>query len=869
MGVVYKAEDTNLGRPVALKFLPSHLLGDEEVKRRFQREAKAAAALDHPNLCYVHEIDEADGKTFIAMSLIEGEPLDTLISKGPLKLDQALDIAQHVSKGLEAAHKRGIVHRDIKPENIMVDDDGHVTIMDFGLAQLNEASRLTRTDETVGTVAYMSPEQTDGSGTDHRSDIWSLGVVLYEMITGQKPFKGDYDKAVMYSILNEKPEPMTALRTGVPMELELAVNKTLAKSPEHRYQGVSELSVDLRTLAAKPTEGQSRVMASPPSQVGGQRTLEKLYLAGFVAMSIIALFSVDRGFLDTSPSASEPRPVRKFTFIPEEPLAGSHASVSISPNGKHIAYVTGTGNRTLRVLDLSSGESREIADITGGLNPFQGAFWSPDSAFLAFGSDMKLKKVSVNGGPATILCDLFGNIWEGGSWSRDGDTIVFSSGAVGGGGPQMWELPARGGEPKLLENASADRDGMGDPQLPFFLPPPAKQRTLLQTHGYRAARTLEIVDLETGDYRELGKGAFPVYAPSGHVVYQTDLDEAGIWALPIALDASKSDGEAFPIAEAAASPSVSRDGTLVYVDFYLADQTELVWRDRTGKKMGTGGRHDGLRPQRLHLAPDGRHAAVQVNSGGNLDVWVYDLDRAIGSRLTFQPQPEWPGPWSPSGTEIAYASGAIQTDIFVIASDGNGAPTKLVGSELDERALDWSADGKYILYLTQPSRRRRSADLHYLELKEGDSFESSVFLATPFDERSGQFSPDGRFVAYQSDESGQEEVYVRSFPDASAKTQISTDGGGEPRWRADGKELFYLDLEDASAMAVTVDTQGEFSSGPPTKLFDKPALAELDTWHVVGEGPRFLNIEGVRPDPDTRQAIRIVENWYEEFRDHE
>ena len=249
MGVVYKAEDTRLDRPVALKFLPTHLLGDAEVRKRFEREAKASAALSHSNVCTVHEIDEADGKTFIAMEFIEGKSLDSTIAEGPLKIEQALDIAQQVAKGLEAAHKKGIVHRDIKPQNIMIADDGHVTIMDFGLAQLTQASLLTRPDQTMGTTFYMSPEQTEGSGTDHRTDIWALGVVIYEMITSQRPFKGDYDKAVMYSILNEEPEPITGLRTGVPVPIEALVGKCLAKSAVDRYQHADELLVDLRAIA--------------------------------------------------------------------------------------------------------------------------------------------------------------------------------------------------------------------------------------------------------------------------------------------------------------------------------------------------------------------------------------------------------------------------------------------------------------------------------------------------------------------------------------------------------------------------------------------------------------------------------------------
>ncbi len=263
MGEVWKAEDLKLGRHVALKFLASHLVADPEVHKRFEREARAAAALDHPNICTIHEIDEADGHIFLAMSLLEGESLDKKIARGPLELEEALDIGQQIAKGLEAAHMKGVVHRDIKPENIMVGDQGHVTIMDFGLAQLTNASRLTKADQTMGTVAFMSPEQTEGSGTDHRSDVWSLGVVIYEMVVGQQPFKGDYAKAIMYSILNEAPEPITAQRTGVPMALERTVNKCLAKAPEELLSVGG--GTERRSRGARPRRCQAADDDSKPS----------------------------------------------------------------------------------------------------------------------------------------------------------------------------------------------------------------------------------------------------------------------------------------------------------------------------------------------------------------------------------------------------------------------------------------------------------------------------------------------------------------------------------------------------------------------------------------------------------------------------
>ena len=389
MGVVYKAEDTKLDRHVALKFLPAHLLGDEDVRKRFEREAKAAAALHHPNICPVYEIDESDGKSFIVMAFIEGESLDKKIARGPVKLDQASDIGQQVANGLAAAHKRGVVHRDVKPENIIVDDSGHVTIMDFGLAQLTEASRLTRTDETVGTVAYMSPEQTDGSGTDHRADVWSLGVLLYEMVTGQQPFKGDYDKAVMYSILNEEPEPITALRTGVPVELEVFVGKCLAKQSDQRYQTADELAVDLRTLSEKLQPARSTTLtvrqAAVPNVSPARAPTSKLPWV-LLSLSLAALvgLAVVRVQEPSSPGA-----LRRFAVEPEPTIdfRRSQGGVAIAPDGSRIACTTGESGG-LRIRDLATSQSRAMVDTQGAFLPF----WSPDSSSIGFASGSSLEK---------------------------------------------------------------------------------------------------------------------------------------------------------------------------------------------------------------------------------------------------------------------------------------------------------------------------------------------------------------------------------------------------------------------------------------------------------------------------------------------
>jgi len=883
MGVVYKAEDTKLERTVALKFLAAHLLDDDEAKQRFLREAKAAAALDHPNICTVHEIDEANGKTFLAMAFLKGETLEDRIAKGPLALKDALDIARQVADGLQAAHAEGIVHRDIKPANILVSPEGRATIMDFGLARLTEASRLTKAEQTVGTAAYMSPEQMQGAEVDHRTDVWALGCVLYEMVAGACTFKGEYAQALAYEIVNQAPEPLTAVRAGVPMELEFVVGKCLAKDRDDRPESAQEVARELRTLTEKLKSGRSTILrtanmvgavptaadpllnpaeALPPDAVvvrrSSQRALQAVAAAAIVAMLALAVL-----YFGQSSPVEGTRVLRRFAITVPVTQTSSLFSqaVVVSPNGRHIAFVG--ADKRLWIQDLDQREPRVVEGSQGAGSPF----WSPDSQFVAFDAAGELTKVPMQGGPASRLCELPGALLRGGSWSYDGELIVFSSRRASGIF-QLYEVPARGGAPKVLISGEEPDSSLAGPTgaliSPHFLPPDAGSRVLLFTFGSLTERTMMIQDLDSGRREILGLGHLPVYDPGGRIVYQASPTAHDLWALPFSLDTLQPTGEAFPIAQAASSPSVSAEGTLVHFDEVAATLDQLVWLDRRGAKAREFGREQAfiVDPE---LSPDGSLVAVSARENGNQDIWIYDVARGVKTRLTTAETLDFRPIWAPSGEEILFST-LVPLDILKRRVDGRGQVEEVLATSDLDFVTDWSRDGKYILFArTDPVIGK---DLWRLEQKQDGGWEPKLFLQTSFEEGSAKLSPDGRFVAYSSNESGQDEIYVQPFPEGGRKTTVSTNGGENARWSRDGKELFYT--EGSTLVAVSVSTGPNFSVGSATRLFEHPTLARgpYPQYDVSADGEQFIVAESLSED-SAELKINVVLNWYEEFRGRE
>ena len=922
MGIVYKAQDTKLERTVALKFLAAHLLSDEEAKKRFIREAKAAAALDHPNICTVHEIDEVRGKTFIAMAYLEGQTLAQKIAECPLQFDDALDIAAQIAQGLAEAHGKGIYHRDIKPSNAMLLEKGSsgrlVKIMDFGLAHLTGQSQLTEKGTSLGTPAYMSPGQAEGRPTDHRTDIWSLGVVLYEMSVGQMPFKGEYQQAIIYSILHEDYEPVTALRAGVPMELEWIVGKCLEKDPDRRYQSAAELVVDLENQREKLKSAKSRLSRSaagtvaagspagpshPPAEsapvaTAGQGQAESLSLPlaaqrvprtqhaapgetvkparERLAWAVAALFAIATIALALA-YFNQPAPrleTTRFVIHPPEGVRFGERAAEISPDGQHLAFVgiSDDGEQHLWVRSLDSLEARPLPGTEGAALPF----WSPDNRFIGFFAEGKLKKISAAGGPAQTLSEATqgsGGTWAQGSSGSD-SVVVFAP----TGSSALLRVSDAGGEPApatVLDESAQESSH----RFPYFLP---DGRHFLYWGGRAGAGQVYTGSLDPDASRESASETktpllpddTPVrYAPpppghpNGHLLFAR---EDTLMAQEFDANRLEPAGQPFPIAEGISAStlrvglsdfSVSQTGVLAYRTGTGSAPHQLVWFGRDGKRLSSVGEPGGHAAVSLSL--DNTKAAISLFDSSR-DIWIYDLTRNVASRFTFDPAIDMTHTWSPDGRRLVFSStrdGAF--NLYVKPTSGAGEAELLLQTNNTKGPRDWSRDGRLILFVEQSPET--GYDLWVLPL-EGER-KPVPYLQTEFNEVMGQFSPDGRWVAYVSNESGRGEIYVQPYPADGGKWQVSTDGGRQPRWRADGKELFYLTADDR-VMAAEIEAGETFQPGVPHMLFRAPGVNPLlpdNFYHydMSDDGQRFLI--DVAAEESQQSPVTIVLNWQAEL----
>ncbi|HKA21483.1 MAG TPA: protein kinase [Blastocatellia bacterium] len=840
MGEVYRARDARLDRDVAIKVLPASFSNDEDRLRRFEQEARATSALNHPNILTIYDIGDHEGSPYIVAELLEGEELRDVLNEGMISPRRAIDYALQIVAGLGAAHEKSIVHRDLKPENLFVTKDGRIKILDFGLAKLRTAKvasgasseivtqrAITDPGTIMGTVGYMSPEQVRGQNADHRSDIFSFGAILYEMLGGRRAFQRETMAETMTAILKEEPQDLDGTNSRINPALEKLMQRCLEKKPERRFQSTSDLGFALEALSAPTSSSGDWATANTQIDEKEKASTWRSRMPWMVVGALaLMLFVLSVAFFNRP--SSEARAAR-LSFTPPPNLSFNDAQVDaavISPDGQKIAFsaTSADGKNMLYVREINSSDAKLLPGSENPLEPF----WSPDSRSLAFGSNGKLKRSDLSGGNAQVLCDAAR--MTGGTWSKDG-VIVF--------GPDyritFSQVSAQGGEPKQLIFKTDDN---ADERLqgPYFLPD--GRHYLFRRNLGGDSKGIWIGSLDSQEIKLLTTNDSPfVYAPPGWLIFVRNET-----LVAQAFDASSItlSGEPVPIITGQVNElgnarrfSVSDNGVLVWQGKWQRDY-QLVWFDREGKQTGTVDA-----PMKVFvgqdpaLSPDGKRVVVKRDS----NLWVIDLAKGTGLRITstFSQIPTW----SPDGSRIVFSGG--NGGMSVKASNGLGdAELLLFGANFPAA---WSPDGRFIIYLRRGVKTRR--DMWVLPTF-GDKKEY-LLLNSSFDENNPQLSPNGRWLAYATDETGNYEIYVQSFSTdgrlGADKKRVSTSGGTFPVWRRDGSELFFV-AADGQMMSSSVKTDGsEFEFGPPKALFKTRMLAWGTNFHefdVSPDGQRFL-----------------------------
>ncbi len=866
MGEVYRARDTRLERTVAIKILPAQFSSDPVRKQRFEREAKTISSLNHPNICTLHDIGHQDGMDYLVMECVEGETLAKRLEKGPLPLDQALKYGAQVADALDKAHRSGVVHRDLKPGNIMLTKSG-VKLLDFGLAKpVSEAfasgqtlsvspaeSRpLTEEGAIVGTVQYMSPEQLEGKETDARSDLFSFGAVLYEMVTGNHAFEGKSQASVIAAILEHEPKSISAFQPMAPPALDRLLRTCLAKDPEERIQTAHDVKLQLQWIA----EGGSQ--AGEAGRVpAGRRRWER---ASWLLAVTFFLLAVAGGAAWWHASNRRPHAMYFHTSVP---FAAN--DLALSPDGRTlamVAYSAQASNYVLWFYEVGGRRTNSLDATRGASYPF----WSPDGKFIGFFADGKLKKVDVSGGQVQVLCDASNG--RGGTWNRDG-VIVFTPDGFEG----LFRVSSSGGPPVELTNLDTSRLETTH-RWPVFLPD-GKHFLYLAANftGQGENNAIFLGSLDSQERRWLvSTSANAAYAEPGYLLYLRD--NKTLVAQPFDRRRYVLNGEPHPLSdEVMYTPLVDRAVFSVSSGEVLVTQTgkgasisQLTWFDRSGKPTGTVGVPASY--SNVRLSPDGRRVATDQTdpNGRRNDIWIHEPARGAATRLTFDPSGHQTPIWSPDGRQILFsATRKLGFDLFVKNADGSGSEEDVtdLGAGSAGNAWDWSRDAKYVLF-------RKNSELWYLSWPERVA---KPLLQAKWTVRNAQFSPDGRWVAYASNETGSMEIYVFPFPSGTGKWQVSSAGGQEPRWRQDGKELFYLSAE-GKMMAVAVTTGlpavvgASFEAGTPVALFQthrRQPVSALDvfSYDVSGDGQKFLILTKV--DEANAAPLSVLLNWASEM----
>jgi Tol biopolymer transport system component len=874
MGEVYRARDTRLERTVAIKVLPEHVAVDPDLKQRFEREAKAISSLNHPHICTLYDVGSENGVEYLVMEYLEGETLTLRLLKGAIPFPLVLRYAVEIAEALDKAHRQGITHRDLKPGNVMLTKGG-AKLLDFGLAKLNAASPvqvssvataspdlLTASGTILGTLQYMAPEQLEGKPVDHRADIFSFGAIVYEMATGKKAFEGDSQARLIGAILKDEPRPVSTLQPLSQPVFDALIATCLAKDPDDRWQSAGDIGRQLRLLqsgSSQPSLSASSpaaLAASPPVRPRGWRSGLPYALTAVAAAALgAAVYGV------TQRAPREPPPVTRFVITPpaDAPLANVQGyAVAISPDGRRVAYVARTGHgdgTAIYVRDLDGLEARAVPGTETAAAPNSGPFFSADARSLAFPSAAKLMRVAVDGGAPLAIADLQRTDFSGGVWTADG-TAIFSDGAA------LRRVSAGGGG--TLERLTPDAAYLVSPAL---LP---GARALLFGFVVDGNQRVAVLDLASGTERVVAEGGMDVAYSSGYLIFAR-----GTTLMAQPFDPQRLDVTGEPVAvlqgvrrtRGGAAFAVAANGTLAYVPGGAGTQVRsaLVWVDRSGRAVARAIEDPLEDPSDPRLSPDGHRIALSVRANGAsgpISIWVHDLDgrpplllASVGVRSSV---------WSPDGKTIAFASNRDSVlALYTLPADGSARDPQLAQRLIAVPAA-WTSAGEVISWRPVTG----NGDIVAARVDGQDDVRDVV--ATPDAETYPSLSPDEHWLAYASNRTGTDEVWVKRYPDG-APVRVSRSGGREPVWSRDGRELFYR--RDDTMLAVAVEKIGEaLSFKAAVELFKEPSYFTSDnpirrSYDVATDG-RFLMIqpEGGTSHPAESDSIVVIENWIEEVK---
>ena len=887
MGEVYRATDLNLHRDVAIKILPAQVAQDADRLSRFRREAHLLAALNHPNIAAIYGLEEADGHPFLALELVDGEDLSERLKHGAVPVDEALAIALQVAEALEEAHNKGIVHRDLKPANVKLTPDGKVKVLDFGLAkawaggstdgssasaEVSQSPTLAFTGTVagviLGTAAYMSPEQARGKPVDKRSDVWAFGVLLWEMLVGRRLFTGDTITDIIAAVVTREPD-LAALPTATPPAVRRLVGRCLQKDPRRRLPDMGTARLELQDVLSG-VAGAESAPAPAPTDDSVMRVARAARTRERWAWAVLALtLGGLAGYLV----------VQRLGVIPQKPGAATHFLVdtpenlsfsefpdqlAMSPDGRNLVFIaTATdGTRRLWIRPLDSLEARPLA----GTDEAETPFWSPDSASIAFFAAGELRKLALSGGSVQRICAVPRSGTAGATWNDDG-TIIF---ATGGASATLYQVSAVGGEATALTTLDQSRGEAGH-WWPQFLP--GGHQIIFSVEGTQAAKSgLYALSLDKPTERRL------VLPGAGHFMYVAgnilEVQEGILTARAFDPQRLTTTGAPVTLATGVAvwntrrtwgSFSASTSGHVAWLSATTTD-VQLEWIDRDGKPLGTLGEPGSY--GQIALSPDDRRVAAEIaDADGHYDLWIFDVTRGVASRLTTDPADERDPVWSPDGKEIVFSSDASgDQNLLRTSLLGSQSPAPLPGGAGQtpgkrDIAESWIREGNTLVYMVQGNDGERTLNALSLEGKGP----TEVLSTDHFASDAHHVSPDGRWLTYISQESGRFEVYVEPFRGRGEKVRVSPNGGGQPRWRGDGKEIFYLS-PDGRLMAASVrETPTGLDVGIPTTLAPADRLKavvqgmDYDDYAVTSNGQRFL--VKVNASKDSRQRIHMLLDW--------